>query len=251
MMLVVHRRPPPRDPAVARRKATMAPSTTGSHRENPSLTLSPWAPHAMHRMRQCPAHPLIYRGQKPCRLTQAAMRELSPSLAPKLTIMEKVSKVADGIARAIPRSKSMKKKTRMNIASQEIAETVPAGEINPWIKAMQKPLDTPDTRVADSPRTAVALRSRNRSNMPITTATAALPCPPVKAATLLRADLVNFQSPRLTRITRTRTRITPPIKPPSRAKDILRTLDGVWLPSLYSISYSSYWFSLFMTWPWP
>lgn len=252
-MLVVHRRRP-RDPAVARRKATM-PSTTGSHRESLSLTLSPWAPHAMHSMRQCLARPLICRGQKRCRLTLAAFRELSPSLAPKLTITEKVPlKVAGAIARATARSKSMKKTTRMTITRQEIAETVPAGESNPWIKAMQKPPDTPDTRVADSHRIAVAPQSQSRIDMPITllaTATADLPCQLVKAATLLRADLVNFQSPRSTRTTRTRTRITPHIKPPSRAKNTPRTLDGVWLPLLYSISYSFYFVSQFTTWPWP
>lgn len=207
----------------------------------------------MHSMRQCLGRPLICRGQKRCQLTQAAMRELCPSLAPKPIIMEKALRVADGIARAIPRSKSMKKTTRMTITKREIAETVPPGEINPWIKAMQKPLDTPDTRVADSPRIAVAPQSQSRIDMPTTpaTVTADLPCPPVKVAILLRPDLVNFQSQRSTRTTRTKTHITPPIKPPSRAKDTPRTLDGVWLPLLYSISYSFYYVSLFMTWPWP
>jgi hypothetical protein len=34
-------------------------------------------------------------------------------------------------------------------------------------------------------------------------------------------------------------------------KDTPRTLDGVWLPLLYSISYLFYSVSPFTTWPWP
>jgi hypothetical protein len=137
---------------------------------------------------------------------------------------------------------------------RQVAETVQAGEITPWTKVMQKILDTPDTRAADSHLIAVAPQSQSTIDMDITllaTVTADLPCQPVKAATLLRPDLVNSQNPRLTRIIRGMTRITPPIKPPSRAKNTPRTLDGDWLPLLYSISYSFYCVSLSMTWPWP